>query len=206
MRATFKCFTFIVSMALFSCGKGDTIEPAEKTTLEGKLNYTPETGPPHGGLGSPVVLNANGDYVTSYGGGINFGQTFTYPLSITNDQNGTPYAPFYYGGYSDANMLEFIQNGPHFVMLLGTAVGGMPVHEMTPLTLTGIQNYRTELDKWFNGEIETMPNLATTVGYAGGSADGILTVSGTFVLDTQSPTHVSVTNLTYKFTVVEEVE
>lgn len=201
MKITFKClFAIILVSTLWACKKGDTVE-ITLTTLEGKLNYTPETGPPHGGLGSPVVLNASGNYVTSYGGGINFGSTFTYPLSITNSQNGTPYAPYYFGGYSDANMLEFIQNGPHFVMLLGTVVGGMPVNQLSPLTLTGIENYKTELNKWFSGERETMPHLASAIGYAGGSSDGILTVSGTFVLDTQSPTNVSVTNLKYQFTV-----
>lgn len=202
MKSSLTFLAFII--LCWSCNKGDVIEPAAAVTPEGKLSYTPETGPPHGGLGSPVVLNSSGNYVTAYGGGINFGSTFTYPLSITNSQNGTPYTPYYSGGYSDANMLQFIQNGPHFVMLLGTAVGGVPVYQLSPLTQQGISTYTTELNKWFNGERETMPHLAATITEVGGSADGILTVSGTFVLDTQSPTNVSVTNLKYQFTPMVE--
>jgi hypothetical protein len=161
------------------------------------VSVTPETPNPGGGLGNFVYLDANGNYATSYAGGINFGPTFTYPLSVQSYQNGTPYSPFYYGGYSPNNMLSFTQYGSSFVMILGTVVGGLPVYEMTPLTMAGINKYQEDLDKWFRGEINTMPHLAGSIAHTGGNSSGLLSITGSFVLDTQSPTHVSVTNINY---------
>lgn len=196
-------FSAVIISGLTSCKKDEMINETKTFKIDKKTLVTPETGPPHGGLGSFVVLDANGNYITAYGGGINFGNTFTYPLNISNDQNGTPYSPFYYGGYSPANMLSFSQNGPHFTMLLGTVVGGM-----TTNTYEAISAYNTAFNEYINSENPTgsLPQYSSFANQYGGASDGIITINGTFVLDTQSPTNVSVTNLVYNFNTLPTVE
>lgn len=190
-------FTMFIFM-ITSCKKDPiTPDPAQEIKLRNKTAVTPETPPPGGGLGSYVYLNANGEYATSYAGGITFGNTFTYPLSVQSYQNGTPYTPFYNGGYSPANMLSWTQHGSSFVMLLGTVVGGLPIYDNSAATQQGMQNYNADVARFLNGELTVMPTLPDHMSRVGGSADGIITITGTFVLDTASPTHVSVTNITY---------
>ncbi|GGH15254.1 hypothetical protein GCM10007422_37180 [Pedobacter zeae] len=194
----------IVSIAV-SCKKDvvGATDSEQSVTLKKKFAVTPETPNPGGGLGNAVVKDTNGDYITAYGGGINFGNVFTHPLTIQSYQNGTPFAPSYSGGYSPANMLSFTQHGESFVMILGTAVGGLPSYDMSPLTLSGIQKYETDIDKWLNGEIAEMLHLANSIAYTGGNSSGLISITGTFVLDNQSPTNVSVTSIKYKPTLVE---
>jgi hypothetical protein len=195
-KLTALSFTLIF-MALsltMSCKKDFISEEPMIVTDDQKTSVTPETPNPGGGVGSFVVMDANGNYVTAYGGGINFGNTFTYPLSIQSYQNGTPYTPFYSGGFSPANMLSFTQNGPHFTMLLGTIVGGI-----TTNTYDAISAYNEAFNSYINGtgNSQSFPQYSSFASQYGGSSDGILTINGTFVLDTQSPTNVSVTNIQY---------
>ncbi|GGG92389.1 hypothetical protein [Pedobacter zeae] len=205
MKKKFKSSPLIICLlyvlVAMSCKKEIVTDSVDQEIkFKKKLAVTPETPNPGGGLGSFVVLNENGDYVTSYGGGINFGNTFTYPLSVQSYQNGTPYTPYYSGGYSPSNMLSFTQNGPHFTMLLGTVVGGM-----TTNTYDAISAYNTAFNNYINGtgDLTSFPQYSTYAVQYGGSSDGILTINGTFVLDTQSPTHVSVTNIKYIVAAVE---
>lgn len=182
-------FILSITLVLFSCSKKEVelrTEPAASPTEE---NIPTSMLPPGTGHSTHVVLNSSGDYVTSYSGGINFGTMFLYPYTIPTGQNGQPYAPSF-GAFVANNLLSYHLNGAHFTMQQGTAVGGLGPNDYLALS-----NYYEDFDKYVNGEISSLPSPDTYFSGVGGSADGILTTTGTFIYNSNSPTNVAITYL-----------
>lgn len=159
--------------------------------------------PPQTGHSTAVTLNTStGEYVTSYGGGINFGTMFIHPLSVPAGQNGQPYSPSF-GGFSANNLIGYHINGAHFTMQQGTVVGGMSTNDWE-----AVHNYYSDFDKFLSGDTSVMslPDPSTYFSGINTSSDGILTTTGTFIYNNNSPTKVSITHLTAGPPLVLELE
>ncbi len=182
---------FILSLFtfLFSCSKQKAGLPTGSRVESPEEDVPVSMLPPGTGHSTHVVLNSSGDYVTSYSGGINFGSTFLYPYTIPAGKNGQPYTPSF-GAFTANNLLSYHLNGAHFTMQQGTAVGGLGPNDHLALS-----NYYDDFDKFVNGEISSLPSPDTYFSGVGGSADGILTTTGTFIYNNNSPTNVAITYL-----------
>lgn len=136
----------------------------------------------------PVVYE-NGEYKTAYAGGLNFGSTFTYPISVTAAEYGQNWSPSFSGPISQNNLLTFMQDGSRFSAFFGTFVNGIG---------TALSMYNEDWHAWilnsYNGT--TTPPAFTMQRY-GGAADGIILITGQFIKDPTSPTHVSIVSQTY---------
>lgn len=184
-------FLFILSLftVLFSCSKQKTALPAVSAGESSEEDIPVSMLPPGTGHSTHVVLSSSGDYITSYSGGINFGTTFLYPNTIPAGQNGQPYIPSF-GAFIANNLISYHLNGAHFTMQQGTVVGGLGPNDYLALS-----NYYDDFDKFVNGEISSLPSPDTYFSGVGGSADGILTTTGTFIYNSNSPTNVAITYL-----------
>ncbi|MBN8865723.1 MAG: hypothetical protein J0H92_20280 [Sphingobacteriales bacterium] len=180
---------FSLIAVLCACSKQKNELPKEAKNESAEEDIPVSMLPPGTGHSTHVVLNSSGDYVTSYSGGINFESTFLYPYTIPAGQNGQPYAPSF-GAFIANNLLSYHLNGAHFTMQQGTAVGGLGPNDHLALS-----NYYADFDKFVNGEISSLPSPDTYFSGVGGSADGILTTTGTFIYNSNSPTNVAITYL-----------
>ncbi|WP_316801740.1 hypothetical protein [Pedobacter nototheniae] len=136
----------------------------------------------------PVVYE-NGEYKTAYAGGLNFGPTFTYPTTVTAAEYGQSWSPSYSGPTSQNNLLSFLQDDSRFSAFFGTFVNGIG---------TAVGMYYTDWHSWIlNSNDGSSSPPAFTVQRYGGSADGIILITGQFIKDPTSPTHVSIVSQTY---------
>lgn len=189
---------------LVSCSKAKTEPVPEEQLKDAAISATDMARlPPQTGHSVYVTLNAStGEYVSSYGGGINFGTMFIHPLSVPAGQNGQPYSPSF-GGFNANNLIGFHINGAHFTMQQGTVVGGMSTNDWE-----AVNNYYSDFDKFISGDTSVMflPDPGTYFSGINTSSNGILTTTGTFIYNNNSPTKVSITHLTVGPPLVPELE
>lgn len=189
---------------LVSCSKGKTESVPEEQLKDAAISATDMARlPPQTGNSTSVTLNTStGEYVTAYGGGINFGTMFIHPLSVPSGQNGQPYSPSF-GGFSANNLIGYHINGAHFTMQQGTVVGGMSTNDWE-----AVHKYYSDFDKFLSGDTSVMflPDPGTYFSGINTSSNGILTTTGTFIYNNNSPTKVSITHLSVGPPLVPELE
>lgn len=135
------------------------------------------------------VVYQNGQYISAYGGGINFGLTFTHPSSLTTAESGYQWAPIFSGSVSGNNILSTISEGAFFTNVYGTAVNGL---------VGQVRDYSQDYHFWIKEKAFHIPAPVgqwETVG--GNGSSGYETVKGQFVTDITSPTFVSIVSQSY---------
>lgn len=192
-------FAFLaVSLLSWSCSKNVSDELLENDLA--KVAATPGVADGHR---TPIVQNGSGDYICNFlGGTLNFGSSFVYPTTAL--PLGTPYIPMLIAPvHGTNNMLEFNihSDGHNFSILYGTYQSPKP-----PGAFQVINKYFKALDDHFAAKRDstgqliepTMPNLHLISQNHGILLDhiflpsnGILTITGSFAHDPNSPTNIS---------------
>lgn len=176
-------------LSAVACEKQET--PIEHSDLksEAKVQTTSQImGLPTGDI-AHVYPNPNGGFSVAWAGGINF-STFTYPNSISPSQDGTLWGPYFDGVTGDSNMLYYSNDGSNITFALGTYLGGI-----TTNTRDALSAYTDDYNKYMEGDtiMASPPSFSTYATRFGGSDDGIILIHGKFILDSSSPTNVSIT-------------
>lgn len=179
-----------LAATLFACKKDQVIPDDDPSTvsIKDKLKATL----PGGSMASAVpVVYQNGQYYSAWGGGINFGSTFTHPTTLTSAEHGLTWMPLTNPPYGENNLLYSYSKGQYFVLVYGTAVNGLS---------TAMASTATDWTVWIGDTYITSgapPSLIPKIVSYGGSATGIIEVVGQFVTDINSPTYVSIVGASY---------
>ncbi len=204
----------IIIVLTVSCVKESSkqIEP-NQTQLKPTDDTQLLTGP-NGSNSTKAYITTQADrpyhdpqYVCSYSGfDFDFGYSFPYPTTIQSYQTGQSYIPSLgYVSIGPNPLLEFRMgaDGSSFTALLSTIRTSVPSNARQSL-----DKYYEAFDSFVTQEIDsttggfkqsTLPNyetFASKYNYST-SADGLITVKGKFILDYNSPTHVSLISINY---------
>lgn len=192
----------VLSGMVFCWGCSTTDHDLE--LLQNDLATTAAMPGPMNGDRQPVLLNSSGQYYCNYlGGTLNFGGSFVHPT--TASAFGTPYIVDLIAPISAPNLLEvdFQLNGYDFSLIYGSFVSPLPANAHT-----AVKKYQGAIEDYYTGKIDTLtgqkvqpfpPNfepVAAPYGLTGGqvfiAANGVLTITGRFVHDPDSPTNISI--------------
>ncbi len=175
-----KLILLVVSaVSILSCKKDQPIN--DESPLPQKKAWHEDGGDPGGPTGtiqSSKVVFINGEFYVSAAGGLHFGPSFTYPTNKYAYANYTPFTPSWSGLTGDSNLLDFKMDGHKFVAVLGTVVGGLV--------------YKMNTKEYFEKLKTSIPQVSEYVTSAGGSADGLIIVTGKFLIDHDAPFGVAV--------------
>lgn len=164
----------------YSCSKEEPLrEDSQSLEIKGNKMLLPGQTP--GTLNSASIYYSGGLYRTAYAGGLIFGDEFIHPTNKFDYQMYTPWQPVSASqGVSGLNnLLSYQQNGHKFVVLLGTSPGGF-------VTSFDSDKYWEDLDK---GQLNPIRSYFTLVG---GDANGIITITGKFMIDHNAALGVSI--------------
>lgn len=186
-----------VAVALFSsCKKDNSVNGSSANLKPKKLDYAYGEGSPTnpgGGTNGAVYVyqDANtGEFYSPWGPGIGFGTYFPHPAVVDETNEGTAFYPGVSAtDYFTHNLLSFGLNGNKFTALYGTFVGGLPTNYHDAETA-----YYQAFNAYLTDSTAGLPVFSAAV--AGASSTGIITVFGQFVVDSNSPTHVSIVPIT----------
>nr|WP_199157373.1 hypothetical protein [Pedobacter sp. ASV2] len=188
MRKNLILTAFAGLCLIISCKKdmNQTESYSSASIKNGRKATLPGDNP--GATAVPVVYE-NGEYKTAYAGGLNFGSSFTYPISVTAAEYGQSWAPSFGGPTSANNLITFMQEDSRFSAFFGTFVNGIG---------TALSMYYNDWHYWIlNAPAGNLSAPSFTVARYGGAADGIILITGQFIKDPTSPTHVSIVSQTY---------
>lgn len=170
-------FGVLTLLALNSCSKSDEESPLNtEIQIKNKKSFTP--GMVAGTLRTSKIYYENGQYKTSFGAGLNFGSSFTVPTNPYNIVNFSPWSPSF-SAPSGSNLLSFQQDGNKFTAIYGTFTGGL-IYNFS------VKEYFKKLDAGI------IPKVSDYVKKTTGDADGLIVVSGKFIIDHSTPLSVSI--------------
>ena len=195
-------YVLILIMLLSSCSKVELVylQPQEEASSSGKKAKLPDD--PY--LGRKIVYqNSSGDYVCHYGNGFNFGRTFVHPTNAAYyGSDGTTYSGYNPAwGVSDldlgANLYEFEMTSSYRFVAYYRKLSGFD----SPISREAFNRYKQAVKDYYSNAKKadgtykqaTMPRFSnfapSTV-----PGDGYYTITGMFVIDSASPTNVSISD------------
>jgi hypothetical protein len=200
MKKQFKNLLLLFAIAIVAVSCSDQIESdkidsgsnATSKSLSGKSENS--SGRVPGVMESHIVLTADGEYFSSYGGGITFGTYFPHPTSIdySGATDGEPVVSFDLVNFSDFQTLMYSIDGNKFLVIQPTFPNAV--------TMTQVLEYRTKLHAYWDDKTGTVVK-PTPLGNTSG-AGGVLEIRGQVVRDHESPTNTSVVSDDYVYTPV----
>jgi len=205
---TINVFLSLVFLLLLSCSQNGDQEVQPKVVDEAAVSVDGKAADSKYDAARPVqptmyqVITSNGQYISSYGGGITFGTSFIRETTVdpTGNTDGEPNGGFTFVNPQVGGVVTYNIEGNYFGILVP---GGSTVNP----DIGEAEAWLEELmDGWLagGGRIAAGGRTASAPngGGSGGATppDGMILISGQVVRDHNSPTNAAVTTVDYVYT------